>query len=75
MPARLRDLARVVEALGGTVEKPTKGSHWKAYAPDGRMYPLPSHNGPRGELDDEYIRGLARLFGITFNDMMKRVRS
>ena len=27
------------------------------------------------ELDDEYIRGLARLFGITFNDMMKRVRS
>ena len=39
------------------------------------MYPLPSHNGARGELDDEYIRGLSRLFGITFNDMMKRLRS
>lgn len=73
MPARLRDLARVVEALGGRVEKPNKGSHWKAYNKDGRMYPLPSHNGAKGELDDNYIRGLARHLGITFQDVMAKL--
>lgn len=75
MPARLRDLVRVIEALGGRVEKPNSGSHWRAYTADGRMYTLPSHNGLRGELDDKYIRALARHFGVSFDSMMKSLRS
>jgi hypothetical protein len=71
MPARLRDLARVIEALGGTLEKPSSGSHWKAYTRDGRMYPLPSHNGPKGELGDEYLRGLARHFGVSMPELRR----
>lgn len=63
MPARLRDIARVFEALGGSVEKPKKGSHWKA-SKDGVVYPLPCHNGDRSELSDMYIRGLCRCFGL-----------
>lgn len=75
MPARLRDLARVVEALGGNVDKPNKGSHWKAYNAKGELFPLASHNGPRTEIDDRYIRGLARHLGITFDELMRRLGS
>lgn len=64
----------MIDALGGHVEKPKNGSHWKAYRSDGRMYPLPSHNGPKGELPDEYLRGLARHFGISNEELMRRLR-
>lgn len=63
MPARLRDLIRAVEALGVVVDAPNSGSHWKARR-DGKTYPLPAHNGARTELDDVYIRGLCRCFGL-----------
>jgi hypothetical protein len=63
MPARLRDVARAIEALGGSVEEPNKGSHFKARL-NSQMYPLPAHNGWKTELADVYIRGLCRTLGL-----------
>jgi hypothetical protein len=70
VPARLREIIRVFEALGGTVEPPATGSHWKARK-DGRVFPLAAHNGPKTEISDVYIRGLCRCFGLDEDDFRK----
>ncbi len=70
MPARLADIARACRALGIDVEAPGRGSHWKALR-DGTVYPLPAHNGPKSELDDIYIRGLCRAFGLNEREFRK----
>ncbi len=72
MPARLRDLARALRALGIDVEEPSSGSHWKATF-DGRVYPLPAHNGPKSELADVYIRGVCRAFSLDENELRRRL--
>ncbi len=64
MPARLRDIKRVLEALGVFVEEPTSGSHWKARGADGKTYPIPAHNGLKEEVSDIYIRALCRSFEL-----------
>lgn len=65
MPARLRDLVRVLAEFGIGVDPPRGGgSHWKATGPDGTAYTLPSHNGERTELTDVYVRKLCRAFNI-----------
>lgn len=63
MPARLGDIARAIEGLGGSVEQPKKGSHFKARL-GSQMYPLSAHNGWKTELSDFYIRGMCRALGI-----------
>jgi len=72
LPARLRDLTRALQSYGISVEKPSSGSHWKA-SKDGIVYPLPCHNGPKTELADYYLKGVARAFGLDFNEMKKRM--
>jgi len=71
MPARLRDIARALGKLGCRLEKPKTGSHWKTYAPDGKMYPLPAHNGEKTEISDNYIKGLCRALGIDEAELRK----
>lgn len=64
MPARLRDIKRALEARGITVETPPSGgSHYRARK-DSIVYPIPSHGGLKGEINDIYIRGLCRRFGL-----------
>jgi hypothetical protein len=63
MPARLAKLRRALEAMGITVTEPASGSHWKAQR-DGKTYPIPAHNGPKTEIDDCYLRGVCRCFGL-----------
>jgi hypothetical protein len=63
MPASLRALKRAIEALGGTVEEPRSGSHWKARH-GAACYPIPAHNGTKTEIADKYIRGLCRNLGL-----------
>jgi hypothetical protein len=64
MPARLRDIARVLREFGVRLERPKTGSHWKFVAADGKVYPVPAHNAERTEISDQYIRGVCRAFGI-----------
>lgn len=72
MPARARDLIRVLRKLGLTVEQPKKGSHWKVT--DGKMtYPIPMHNAEQTELDDVYVRGVCRAFGLDEGALRKKL--
>jgi hypothetical protein len=64
MPARLRDLVRVLESLGITVEEPKKGSHFMLRREGSRPYPLSGHNGLKSEITDKYIKGLCAHFGL-----------
>ena len=75
MPARLRDLARVLRELGIAVEEPTGGSHWKARRLDGtgRPYPLAAHNGPRSEITEPYLRGVCKHFGLDLAELRKKL--
>lgn len=63
MPARLRQIRSALERLGGSVEEPASGSHFKCRLGSG-MYPLSCHNGERTEVTDLYIRSLCRALGI-----------
>jgi hypothetical protein len=74
VPARLRDLVRVLAELGIRVEPPRGGgSHWKATAADGTTFPLPAHNGERTELSDVYVRKLCRAFGLDERELRERL--
>ena len=64
MPARFRDIKRVLVDLGFTVEPPTSGSHWKIRDQAGKLYPLPCPNGERSEISDVYVKGLCRAYGL-----------
>jgi len=64
MPCHFRDLKRVSEEAGCTVEEPSKGSHWKVRK-DGKMYPIPVHNGLKTEIGNHYISGVERALGLT----------
>lgn len=67
MPARLAAVASAAAKRGVEVRRPRKGSHWKAIrASDGKVYPLPAHNGLKTELPDVYLRGLCRCFAWDF---------
>ena len=62
--AKLRDIKRAFRALGGDCLKPKAGgSHWKLRR-DGKTYPIPAHNGEKTEVQERYIVGLCRCFGI-----------
>jgi hypothetical protein len=74
VPARLFALARVLAQFGVDVRPPTGGgSHWRAGRADGRSYRIPAHNGERTEINDKYIRGLCREFGIDYAELKKRL--
>lgn len=70
MPARLSVLIRNARRLGCDVDKPRSGSHWRFFFLD-RMYPVPAHNGPRTEIPDVYIRGLASFIGVSEAELKK----
>lgn len=72
MPARLRDIKRVLTALGIAVEEPSSGSHWKA-SNDGKTYPIPASNGLKTEISDKYIKGLCRCFSLDVDDFTKKL--
>jgi len=74
VPARLRDLVRVLASFGITVEPPRGGgSHWKATGPDGTIYMIPAHNAERTELSDVYVRKVCRTFGIDYDELKRRL--
>jgi predicted RNA binding protein YcfA (HicA-like mRNA interferase family) len=75
MPARLSDIIATLKSYGIRVEKPNKGSHWKARNADGKVYTIPAHNGERAEISDVYINGVCRAFGIDPKDFKKKLRS
>lgn len=64
MPARLRDIIAHVARFEVEVEKPSSGSHYKFKKAGFRTYPIASHNGERGEIDDVYVRKICKHFGI-----------
>lgn len=73
MPARFRDIRRVVIALGATIEAPSGSSHWKIRRADGAMYPIPAGHGENTEIGDHYIKALCRFLGVTYADFKKKL--
>lgn len=74
MPARLRDLIRVLESFGITLEPPRGGGlHWKATGPDGTVYTIPAHNAEHTELSDVYLRKVCRVFRIDYRELRARL--
>lgn len=71
MPTRLRKLKKNAKKLGAVLEDPNGGSHYKFRREDGRMYPVPAHNGLKSEIPDVYIRRLAVFLGTTYDDLVK----
>lgn len=59
--------------MGVLLEQPKSGSHWMCRRADGavRGYPIPAHNGLKTEIDDKYIRGLCRHFGLSEAELRK----
>lgn len=58
--------------MGVAVEPPNSGSHYRAVK-DGKVYPVPAHNGERSEISDVYIRGLCRAFDLNYEDLKKHL--
>jgi hypothetical protein len=73
LPARFRDIKRVLVSLGFTVVAPSSGSHWKIRDKAGKVYPLPCPNGERSEISDVYLKGLCRTYGLDFSDFKGRL--
>lgn len=74
MGMRLSELARRLSKLGFRLEKPGSGSHWKIYDAAGKAYPIPAHNGEQTEIDDTYINGCCRAFGLDPEDIKSKKR-
>ena len=63
---RLQEIARRAKAFGFQIEKPTSGSHWKLRRiSDGKMYPIPAHNGLKTEVRSIYLDGFLRFAGLS----------
>jgi hypothetical protein len=74
MPARFRDILRVVEEYGKSYERPGRGSHWKIFDPKtGVSYRIPAHNKEKTEIDDIYVRALCRQFGFDYKKFKERL--
>jgi len=59
--------------MGVQVEEPRGGgSHYMARH-QGRRYPIALHNGLKTEVDDIYIRGIARGLGLDIDDLLGRL--
>ena len=61
MPFRLSKIRKALRKHGVTVS--TGSRHWRA-GRDGKTYPIPAHNGLKTEIDDSYILGVCRAFGL-----------
>lgn len=73
MPARFRDIKRVLAGYGISAEPPSSGSHWKLRHPSGKMYTLPCPNAERSEVSDVYLRAMCRNLGLEFAEFMSRL--
>lgn len=77
MPARLRDLSRLLKQFDIQVVEPGKGSHWRAVGVrDGQRvtFPIPAHNGSKTEIDDKYIASMCRAFGLSLSEVYGMLR-
>jgi hypothetical protein len=62
---RLRELVARAKRHGIECEAPNSGSHYKfRRREDGKVYPVPAHNGMKTEIRDIYIAGFCRCFGL-----------
>jgi len=69
MPTSLRKLKKAAKKHGIRLEKPKSGSHFKFVGPDpngpGELsYPITAHNAERSEVDEIYLKGFCRCFGL-----------
>jgi len=73
VPARLRQIVTAAAVYGVRCEEPSSGSHYKLYAADGKMYPVPAGNGYKTEIDDKYIKKMCRALGLVYEDLKKNL--
>ncbi|GMV44040.1 MAG: hypothetical protein AMXMBFR64_57560 [Myxococcales bacterium] len=73
MPYRLRDVKRHLEARGVAVVE-AGGRHPYRAERDGKVYPIPAHNGLKSELADVFIRGVCRCFGLDQDAFFRDLR-
>lgn len=72
MPGRAGDIIREVQEYGVSIDSGTKHLY-KLTAPGLRCYTLPAHNGSKSELDDKYIKGLCKHFGIDYAEFKAKL--
>lgn len=70
MPARLKDLRRVMADFGLGLDRPSSGSHWKWQRQGSRPYTVPADNALKTEITDNYIKGMCRHFGIEHSSVL-----
>ena len=56
MPARLKDLARVLREYGADVEEGGGKHNWRVSVPGKGIYTIPAHNGMKTEIPNEYVK-------------------
>jgi hypothetical protein len=62
---------RALAEFGITVVPGTR--HFHARNAKGELYTLPAHKGLKSEIDDVYLRGVCRTFGIDLAELKKRL--
>ena len=74
MPARLRDLARVLKHFGVEVVEGGGRHNYRATKLGYRLFPIPAHGGWRSEVTDKYINKACQNFGIDRAELWKLLR-
>jgi len=64
-------IARAGRKSGLEVEEGKGTSHWKFKCDGRRTYPIPASNSEKTEIDDIYIKGLCRNFGLDLEEFKK----
>lgn len=66
-------MVSALKAMGLTVDPaPGGGSHYRAVL-DGKVYPIPAHNGTKTEIADVYIKGVCRCFSLDYAELKKKL--
>lgn len=68
MGAKVADVIRRLAAMSFTIDAASGGgSHYKIKREGQRTVPLSLHNGLRGEIDDRYLKIIARELNVSYD--------
>lgn len=71
MPYELRKVERALKQYGVELEKPKRGSHWRARC-RGRAFTLPAHRRTK-QIYNHYVRSMCRFFDIDAEEFIRKL--